>query len=215
LVSGKTAWRTSESLARYLLEDLGYKIIEVHKRIEVNGVEIGEVDFVAEKDGKIYAIEVKAGSVDLSGVRQAYVNAKLINAIPLVVARGADDRARELATKLGVGLLLVPDIVYASVDDLYMIVREVIFDVINEFLNLLDYCGKIEDKDREILEAISKTDNIREASSMLNISLEDMAKNIASLKKKGILPRGNYRVLKLASRLLLYCSSKEKSVPRP
>jgi predicted RecB family endonuclease len=90
-------------------------------RIYRNGVEIGEVDILAtDENGVTYAIEVKAGKVDITSIRQAYVNAKLIGARPLIIARGyADEGARELAKELGVEVILLPDYLFLSVDDLY------------------------------------------------------------------------------------------------
>jgi len=90
-------------------------------RIYRNGVEVGEIDILAvDRNGNTYAVEVKAGKIDISGVRQAYTNAKLIGAKPLVIARGyAEEGARELAIELGVEVVLLPDYMFLSVDDLY------------------------------------------------------------------------------------------------
>ncbi len=90
-------------------------------RIYRNGVEVGEIDILAvDGNGNTYAVEVKAGKIDISGVRQAYTNAKLIGAKPLVIARGyAEEGARELAKELGVEVVLLPDHIFLSVDDLY------------------------------------------------------------------------------------------------
>jgi len=91
-------------------------------RIYRNGVEVGEIDILAvDGNGNTYAVEVKAGKIDISGVRQAYTNAKLIGAKPLVIARGyAEEGARELAKELGVEVVLLPDYLFLSVDDLYV-----------------------------------------------------------------------------------------------
>ena len=51
-------------------------------RIYRNGVEVGEIDILAvDGNGNTYAVEVKAGKIDISGVRQAYTNAKLIGCL--------------------------------------------------------------------------------------------------------------------------------------
>jgi len=86
------------------------------------GVEVGEVDIVAvDEKGETYAIEVKAGRVDISGIRQAYTNAKILGARPMVIARGyADEGARQLARELGVEVILLPDYFFLSIDDLYV-----------------------------------------------------------------------------------------------
>lgn len=211
MVRGRSAWRSSEVLARSLLEDMGYRILEVHKRIIVNGVEVGEVDFLAERDGIRYAVEVKAGLVDVSGVRQAYVNAELLGARALVVARGSDDKARELAGRLGVELVLLPDIVYASTDDLYMAVREAVYDAVGELLSVAEHCGALGEEELETLKALSGSDTVKEAAERLGVGVDDLAKRLAGLRRKGVLPRGNYRVLRLAAKLLVLCTSHGRS----
>lgn len=211
MVRGRSAWRSSEVLARSLLEDMGYRILEVHKRIIVNGVEVGEVDFLAERDNVTYAVEVKAGLVDVSGVRQAYVNAELLGARALVVARGIDDKARELAGTLRVELVLLPDIVYASTDDLYMAVREAVYDAVGELLTVAEYCGTLDMDELETLKALSGSDTVKEAAERLGVGVDDLAKRLAGLRRKGVLPRGNYRVLRLAAKLLVLCTSHGRS----
>jgi predicted RecB family endonuclease len=104
-----------------LLPALGLYPRAVRHKVYRNGVEVGEVDILAVNErGEAYAVEVKAGRVDIAGVRQAYVNAKLLGAKPLVIARGyADEGARQLARELGVEVILLPDYVFLSIDDLY------------------------------------------------------------------------------------------------
>ncbi|WP_148682980.1 endonuclease [Pyrobaculum ferrireducens] len=109
---------------RYVLDLLpAIGLIPKATRFKVyrEGVEVGEVDIIAvDEKGNTYAIEVKAGRVDISGIRQAYVNAKILGARPLVIARGyADDGARQLAKELGVEVVLLPDYIFLSIDDLY------------------------------------------------------------------------------------------------
>ncbi len=73
-----------EDYVAELLSRLGLKVISRRVKVTVNGgVEVGEVDIVAEDgSGSKYAIEVKSGKVDVSAIRQAYVNAKVLNAKP-------------------------------------------------------------------------------------------------------------------------------------
>ncbi|MFN7105366.1 MAG: restriction endonuclease [Pyrobaculum sp.] len=104
-----------------LLPSLGFTPKAVRYKIYREGVEVGEVDILAvDERGETYAIEVKAGRVDVSGIRQAYINARLLEARPLVIARGyADEGARELARELGVEVILLPDYIFLSIDDIY------------------------------------------------------------------------------------------------
>ncbi|ABL87839.1 conserved hypothetical protein [Pyrobaculum islandicum DSM 4184] len=106
-----------------LLPALGLIPKTTRYKIYRNGVEVGEIDILAtDENGNTYAIEVKAGRVDISGIRQAYINAKLIGAKPLIIARGyADENARQLAKELGVEVVLLPDYVFLSIDDLYTV----------------------------------------------------------------------------------------------
>jgi predicted RecB family endonuclease len=108
-----------ENLVLDLLPSLGLRPIASRYRIIKDGVEVGEVDVLAEDEkGVRYAVEVKAGKIDVSGIRQAYVNALLLNARPLVVCRGyADDAAKKLAEELRVEVYALPDYVFLSLDE--------------------------------------------------------------------------------------------------
>ncbi len=211
----RRVWRSSEALAAQLLEELGYRIVGVHEKIMVEGVEVGEVDIVAEKDGEKYAVEVKAGSLDISGVRQAYVNARLLGAKPLVVSRGVDEKARALARELGVELLVLPDLVVASPDDVRAIVSEAVLSAIDEILGFISKCPEVSSDEEEVLKAIAFTDTIQDASKALGLTVEELAKAIARLSRKGVIPRGSYRLVRLAARIIVSCRSLTGSVPRP
>lgn len=107
-------------MVKDLLPALGLTAKATRFKIYRDNAEVGEVDILAVDDkGETYAIEVKAGRVDISGIRQAYVNASLLGARPMVVARGyADEGARALARELGVEVVLLPDYLFLSLDDL-------------------------------------------------------------------------------------------------
>ena len=212
--SGRRVWRASEEAAVRLLEEMGYRVVALHERILVGGVEVGEVDVVAEKEGERYAVEVKAGSLDVSGVRQAYVNARLLGARPLVVARGADDKARALARELGVELIILPDIVYAGFDEVRQAVAEALYSALDDVLSFLEACPRISDEDLRILKTIAQSETISDAAQALGVTVEEAGSIIAGLARKGILPRGPYRRLRLAARILVACKSLS-SVPRP
>ena len=214
MASGRRAWRASEEAAVRLLEEMGYRVLGLHERITIGGVEVGEVDILAEKGGEKYAVEVKAGSIDVSGVRQAYVNARLLGARPLVVARGADDKARALARELGVELVILPDIVYAGFDEVRQAVEEALYSALDDVLSFLEACPRITGDDMRILSAIASSETITGAAQALGLTIEELGRVIAGLSRRGILPRGPYRRLRLASRILVACKSLE-GVPRP
>jgi len=214
-VGGRRAWRASEEAAARLLEEMGFRVLRFHERIVVGGVEVGEVDMVAEKGGEVYAVEVKAGSADVSAVRQAYVNARLLGARPLIVARGADERARAVADELGVEMILLPDMLYAGFDEVREAVEEAVEAAIDNALSFISNCGRIEEGDLPVLEALASAETFGEAAERLGVSVDELASKVAELGKRGVLPRGPFRRLRLASRILLACKSMSGSVPRP
>jgi len=182
----------SEKIAIGVLEELGYKIIETSKRIEINGVEVGEIDVVAsDQQGEIYAVEVKAGRIDVSGIRQAYVNALLINAKPLVVCKGfADDAARELAEHLGVRVIQLSDVFLVESEELYTIVREVIEETLTDYLEVFyGFNPQLKPDHLEILYAIHNSTTIDEAASKLGLDPAGLARKIDELKRIGVIPK--------------------------
>jgi len=137
-LSARRRWVASEKIALGVLEELGYSIVETGKKIILNGVEVGEVDVVAvDSSNNKYAVEVKAGRIDVSGVRQAFVNAMILGAKPLVVCKGfADEAARELAEKLGVRVIQLSDVFLVESEEIYTIVREVIEETLTDYLEV-------------------------------------------------------------------------------
>jgi len=129
-----------ENVVESLLESQGYRVLERRVKIKSKDVEVGEVDLVAVDDGGVlWAVEAKSGKVDVSGIRQAYVNSKLLNARPMVICRGfADDSAKELAERLGVKVLEIPDYVFLSVDELEHIVYTSILKAVDSIIFALD-----------------------------------------------------------------------------
>jgi len=121
----------SERLAEELLKALGFKVAGRRVPVELEGREVAEVDLLLEPpEGKV-AVEVKAGKVDVSAVRQAYANAKALGAEPMVVGSGwANEEARLLAEKLGVRYLMFQDLLVADREELYATVRTAVTDAL-------------------------------------------------------------------------------------
>lgn len=117
----------------------GLKVISRRVKVTVNGgVEVGEVDIVAEdSSGNKYAIEVKSGKVDVSAIRQAYVNAKVLNAKPLIVARGgfSNDSSRALADELGVSVINLEEAVVLTIDELRTVIENVLYEAVGDLIN--------------------------------------------------------------------------------
>ncbi|CCC81397.1 endonuclease [Thermoproteus tenax] len=109
-----------ETFVLDLLPSLGLTPLAHRYKVIKDGVELGEIDVLAEDSQKnLYAVEIKAGKVDVSGIRQAYINAKLVGAKPLIISRGyADESAKRLADELEVAVITLPDYVFLSIDEL-------------------------------------------------------------------------------------------------
>ncbi len=129
----------SERIAEEVLKALGFEVKERRKKVEVEGHQVAEIDLVLEPPKKKIAVEVKAGKVDISAVRQAYANAKLLDAIPMVVGSGwANDEARALAEALGVKYLMFEDLFVSDKEELYQAVRTAVSDALSKLLNSLE-----------------------------------------------------------------------------
>ena len=205
--------RASEAVAALLLEDLGFRVLEVRRPLVVGGEEVSDIDIVAERGGQLYAVEVKAGSADVGAVRQAYTNAVLAGMRPLIVARGVDDKARAAASRLGVEILVLPDLLLAGYEDLREAVREAVLSVVEEIAQtLLAACGAGEEELR-VLEAVAASETVQDLADRLGVSVEEAGRLLGRLRRRGLLPGGSYRVMRLAARIsLLAC---RRSVPRP
>jgi len=200
-------WRGSEAIAASILEELGFKVLEFHKPVTVGGVDVSDIDIVAEKDGYKYAVEVKAGQADVNAVRQVYVNAELSGMKPLLIARGADEKAIHTAERLGVELLVLPDILIAGVDELREIVYEAVWDAIASITTIPGRCSELEERDLEILHAVASKPTIHDAAQEAGVSVEDVVRVLDKLRKMGFIPKPRkYMVMRsLASLVIALC----------
>lgn len=211
-LSPRRRWVASEKIALGVLEELGYRILETGKKIEIGNVEVGEVDvIVADGSGDLYAVEVKAGKIDVSGIRQAYVNALLVGAKPMVVCKGfADDAARELSEKLGVRVIQLSDIFLVESEEIYTIVREVIEETLTDYLEIFyGYSPQLKPEHIEILNAIYTSTTVEEAAEKLGVDVSTFAKRVDELKKQGVMPRwaSKYSTVKRVAQILLHRQS--------
>ncbi len=190
-ISGQRKWRSSERIALSLLEQLGYKIIDTHVKIRVDGTEIAEIDAVAEdEEGERYAVEIKAGRIDITGVRQAYVNAHLLGAKPLVVAKGyADDAAAALAEKLGVKIIQLSDYYLVEAEELETLIREAIGSLLAETLTALANPPPITPEEKRVIEAVASSTHIAAAAEKLSMKVKELGKILDRMRNKGIFPR--------------------------
>jgi len=187
---GSSRGRASEDIAFRFLEELGYKILETRKRVVVDGVEVGEVDAIAvDGNGVKWAVEVKAGALDVNGVRQAYVNAMLVGAKPLIVCRGyADEAARKVAEKLGVKVLVLSDWFLVDSVELALVVESVFERVLERFLEQIVLAGgRVGEEDVRVLRVLAESSSIVDAAKRLGVRVEDVARLVAGLREKGVL----------------------------
>jgi predicted RecB family endonuclease len=191
-LSARRRWVASEKIALGVLEELGYSIVETGKKIILNGVEVGEVDVVAvDSSNDKYAVEVKAGRIDVSGVRQAFVNAMILGAKPLVVCKGfADEAARELAEKLGVRVIQLSDVFLVESEEIYTIVREVIEETLTDYLEVFyGFNPQLKQEQVDVLYAIYSSQTIDEAAGKLGLDPAGLARKIDELRKQGVIPK--------------------------
>jgi len=205
--------RSSECFAVWLLENMGYVVENTRVPVTIDGVEISDIDIVALRDGTRYAVEVKAGSADVSSIRQAYVNATVSGMKPMIIARGVDDKARALAERLGVEIIVLPDMLYAGFDDLREAVRESLYSMLNEIITYALTCPSKEDL--KLVAALAESEDINDLALKLGVTVNDAASIIARLARKGEIPRGNYNVIRTVSKLkILYCSLRNMESPK-
>ncbi|HIP85046.1 MAG TPA: recombinase RecB [Pyrodictium sp.] len=186
--------RASEDIAFRFLEEFGYRVIETRKRVVVDGVEVGEVDAIAvDGEGVKWAVEVKAGALDVNDVRQAFVNAMLVGAKPLIVCRGyANEAARKVAEKLGVKVIVLSDWFLVDSVELALVVESVFERVLERFLKQIVSAGsRVREDDVKLLRVLAESSSIVDAAERLGAGVEDVARLLASLRERGVL--GNWR----------------------
>ncbi|MEM1750709.1 MAG: recombinase RecB [Desulfurococcaceae archaeon] len=215
-MSAQRRWRSSERIALGVLEELGYKIIETKKVIKIRGVDICEVDAIVEEgSGVKYAVEIKAGRIDVSGIRQAYVNAALLGLKPLIVSKGFADRsAEELAKELGVKVIELSDYFLIEAEELELIVRNSIESIIDEFLSIIIELQSPSQSDLEFLKNIVKARTVPELARDLNISIDEVIDRIKDLQAKKILPKAtkSYRILRMYAQVVVLMSNLRSSL---
>jgi predicted RecB family endonuclease len=206
-LSAKRRWRSSEEIALEFLEEHGYKIIDTHVKIKIEGVEVGEIDAIVEDEkGDKYAVEIKAGRIDVSGIRQAYVNSQLLGLKPLVIAKGfSDDSAAMLAERLGVKVIQLSDYYLVEAEELETIVKATIRSILEDILETIFTSRNPSPEDYEFLKNMASTKTIKDLADKLNTDINNVVRRIKRLQNKGVLSRKtkNYQELRLNAQLIL------------
>ncbi len=209
-ISARRKWASSERIAVKVLEELGYKILAEHYPIIIEGVEVGEADLLVEdpNTGERYCVEVKAGKIDVSGLRQAYINAELLNVKPMVICKGFANRAAEkLADELKIKVIKLSNQFLVGSEELEVIVRSALEDIILKYIELLlSPTYKLKPEYYELVKAIITSNNIVEASRKLKLNIHEVAKMIGKLRNEGIIPKWatSFKSIKIALTLLYY-----------
>ncbi len=193
-----------EDYVAELLSELGLHVIGRRVKVYSNNVEVGEVDILATDDrGEKYAVEVKSGKLDVSGVRQAYINAKMLNAKPVVVCRGfSNDSARALAESLGVKTVVLDEAVVLRVDELRAIVETVLYEFVNNLLSGVESAIKLMEKlASDELEALLECDGWGCFCERLGLSVEQCKDKI--VKIRDALTTGNTSYVKVKTLIRL------------
>ena len=206
-ISAKRRWRSSERIAVELLEQLGYRVIDIRKKIKISGIEVGEVDAIVEDEkGEKYAVEIKAGNIDVTGLRQAYVNALILGLKPLVIAKGfADDAAQALSGKLGIKVIELSNYFLIEPEELEIIIREVFSDILAESIKIFTIHEPLSPEEKSFLENIVKNPTLYDVASSMGKNINELVKKIRYLQNKGVLPKNvkNYKLLKYYASIAL------------
>ncbi|MCS7127999.1 MAG: restriction endonuclease [Sulfolobales archaeon] len=215
-MSTQRRWRSSERIALRVLEELGYKIIETKKVVKIRGVDVCEIDAIVEEESGVkYAVEIKAGKIDVSGIRQAYVNAALLGLKPLIISKGFADRsAEELAKELGVKVIELSDYFLIEAEELELIVRSSIESIIDEALSTIVELQNPSPSDLEFLKNIAKAHTVPELARDLNASINEVIDRIKDLQAKKVLPKTtkSYRILRTYAQIVILMSNLRNSL---
>ena len=207
----------SEELAKLILEGLGYTIEKLRHKVVIEGNEVAEIDIIAiDPHGTRYGVEVKSGEISISDVRQAYVSARLANLKPMIMGKGfSNEASAKLAQELDVKVLLLPDYVMLTPEELCDVISKSVVSVIEEFFRPPP---KLSDEEVRLLRALASSSSFTELSKRLNIDERTLGLLIRSLKNKGVLPKSlkGYDILRaravisLLLHKLLYSNALER-----
>lgn len=182
--------RGSLSVAKAVLRSRGFEVVAEMVPVKVGGYEVSDVDLLAVKSGESYAVEVKSGRLDVGGIRQAYVNAMLLNSRPLVVCRGFSDAASEaLAKELGVEVILLEDLLLSDPEELRRILREEVRSALIEVLPSILYPSELDDRDVLVLKSIANSGDFLEAASSLGMTPEQLGSLLKEMRVRGKVPK--------------------------
>jgi len=163
-----------------------------------------EIDLIAKRDEETYAVEVKAGRITVTDIRQAYSNAKLIKAKPLIICRDfADKSAEKMAKSLGIEVIRLYDLYFfASPEELLQVFERSLEKFLLKVLSIGYH--ELKREDLKVIKAIASSGTLKEASERLKISERELISMIKELKKRGVMGKfRGFNGLRLEALLLL------------
>ncbi|MEM2219269.1 MAG: recombinase RecB [Candidatus Korarchaeum sp.] len=182
--------RNSLSVAKAILRSNGFEVLAELVPVRVGGYEVSDVDLMAVRSGERYAVEVKAGRVDVGGIRQAYVNAVLLNSKPLIICRGFSDASSEaLARELSVEVIVLEDLLLSDPEELRRILREEVRSALIEVLPSILYPSELDDQDLLVLRSIARSSDFLEAASSLGMTPEQLGGLLREMRNRGKVPK--------------------------
>lgn len=199
---GRGLW--SELMAELVLELEGFEVVKRREKILRGSEEVGEVDIVARKGSDLFAVEVKAGRISITDVRQAYTNSILLGFKPLIIARGFSDKAaEELAKELGVEVLLLPEYFhFVSMEELTAAIELAVVRVLDQLVPA--QVDALSSEDVLVLEALAASNNTSEAARRASLSEAELGRRLDEMRRRGILTRvSSFTALRLQAKLLL------------
>ena len=183
---------TVELIAEDVLTNLGYKVLDRNHRIKIENVDVAEIDLIAEKNGEKFAVEVKAGTISVTDIRQAYTNALILKYKPLIICRGfSDESARILAEKLDIEVIKLQDyIVFSTPEEVYNLLYSVMIDVLLQ-ITISIYHSFEKEVDTGLLEAVIESKSLSEAAQKAGMSVKDL---LNKLEKIGLAKRAEHGI---------------------
>lgn len=210
--------KSSERIAKGILEKLGYEVLETNKMVTVDDARAFEVDILAlNPEGEQYCVEVKSGQAGVSDIRQVFGNSELLNLNPLLVCKGFANKAAEaMAGKLQVEVInLSEHFILLGPEELEIIVSTAVENVLAKygFYPLPDW-EALQDKDWKLIQTIAEAKNFQEAAEHLQLSVEELGQRIGELRNVGVFPKKgqSFTELKRHSRQLVYRYSLQRKL---
>ncbi|NIQ04891.1 MAG: hypothetical protein GWO20_03890 [Candidatus Korarchaeota archaeon] len=192
MINSRRKGKSSERIAEGLLRKLGYEILERNKLVEKGGEQAFEVDFIAkDPEGNLSCIEVKAGDASVSDIRHTYANSEMLNCKPIIVCKSLSNVSAEVVKKeLGVTVIPFREYYLTEPEELELVVKSAIQEVLSEFgFFPLPQLEEIPEDTIKVLSALSNASSFPEAAKELDLSTNELGKDVGDLRETGVLPK--------------------------